>query len=129
MSKLVIEWPHFEKDEQTCLRCAETGEEISSLVAETAALCADQGVEISFRETKLGEGEMAKSNSILLNGTPIEEVLAGARAAENHCRSCSELTGRETYCRTMEYEGETYRAIPGSLVRKAACAVADCCPG
>ena len=127
MNNLVIEWPHFEKDEQTCLRCAETGKEIGVVVEEIAESCELKGVHIEFKETKLGEEDTPKSNSILFNGTPIEEVLPNAQASTNHCGSCSELTGKETYCRTVEYDGETYASIPGSLIRKAACAVAKCC--
>ena len=127
MSNLLIEWPHFEKDEKTCLRCAETGKEISAVVEEIAESCAPKGIHIEFNETKLGEEDTDKSNSILFNGTPIEEVLPNARASNNHCGSCSELTGKETYCRTVEYDGEIYAAIPGSLIRKAACSVAKCC--
>ncbi|MCG8366098.1 MAG: DUF2703 domain-containing protein [Pseudanabaenales cyanobacterium] len=127
MKKLMIEWPHLEKDKQTCLRCAETGKEISVVVEEIVESCAPTGVHDEFKETKLGEEDISKSNSILFNGAPIEEVLPNAWASTNHCGSCSKLTGKETYCRTVEYDGETYAAIPGSLIRKAACSVAKCC--
>ncbi len=127
MDNLLIEWPHLEKEEQTCLRCAETGEAIGVVVAEMAESCAAKGVRIEFKETKLGEEDISKSNSILINGTPIEELLPDAQASTNDCGSCSELTGKETQCRTVEYDGETYATIPGSLIRKAACSVAQCC--
>jgi len=127
MNNLVIEWQHLEKDGQTCLRCAETGKEIGVIVEEIAESCAPKGVHIEFKETKLGEEDIPKSNSILFNGTPIEEVLPNMQVSSNYCGSCSKLVGKETYCRTVEYEGETFAAIPGSLIRKAACSVAKCC--
>gem|GEM_PF-6139621 len=40
--------------------------------------------------------------------------------SENHCPSCSSLTGRETSCKTVERAGEVSEAIPESLIRKAA---------
>ena len=127
MKNLVIEWQHLEKDGQTCLRCAETGKEIDVVVKDIAKSCAPKGVHIEFKETKLGEQDIPKSNSILFNGIPIEEVLPNMQVSTNHCGSCSELTGKETYCRTIEHDGETYNTIPGSLIRKAVCSVTQCC--
>lgn len=127
MDNLVIEWQHLEKDGQTCLRCAETGKEIGVVVEEIAVSCAPKGVHIEFKETKLGDEDISKSNSILFNGIPIEEVLPNMQVSSNYCGSCSELTGKETYCRTVEYDGETFAAIPSSLIRKAVCSVTQCC--
>ena len=127
MSNLLIEWSHFEKDKQTCLRCAETGREIDDVIDEMLKLCAPKGIQIKFKETKLGEEDTSKSNSILFNGTPIEEVLPNAQTSTNYCGSCSELTGKETYCRTVKYHDEVYATIPGSLIREAICSVVQCC--
>ena len=97
------------------------------VVEEIAESCAPKAVNIEFKETKLGEEDVSRSNSILFDGTPIEEVLPNAQVSSNHCGSCSELTGTETYCRTIEHDGETYATIPGSMIREAACSVAKCC--
>lgn len=127
MNSLVIEWLHLEKEGQTCLRCAETGKEIGAIVEEIAESCALKGVRIEFKETKLGEEDIQKSNSILFNGIPIEEVLPNTQVSSNYCDSCSKLVGNKTYCRTVDYEGENCATIHGSMIRKAVCSVAKCC--
>lgn len=131
MNKLTIEWRHLdiEKDgvASTCARCADTGEELANVVESLARECGAKGVKISFKETKLAPSKVAQSNLVLFNGAPIEEVLPGAFAAKNECRSCCELIGEQTDCRTVEYGGKTYETIPAELIRQAACAVARCC--
>ena len=119
MEELSIEWKHYEKEGVTCLRCSATGITLAQVVAQLQQELAPQGVTIRFTETKLTEGEIPSSNLILLNGTPMEELLAGAEASENLCASCGCLTDRETFCRTIEFEGKSYEEIPEGLIRKA----------
>jgi len=52
-------------------------------------------------------------------GKPLEYIFSGVRVAENYCSSCSCLTGSETYCRTIQYNGKTYEEIPEEIIRKA----------
>ncbi len=119
MKELTIEWRHYDKEGATCLRCSATGKTLQEVVAELQREVAPQGVQISFTETKLTEGEISQSNVILLNGTPLEELLTGAKASENLCTSCACLVGRETSCRTVEYQGKIYEEIPEKLIREA----------
>lgn len=120
MKTLEIEWRHFDKSGQTCDRCAATGSSVSKIVAELSTELAEKGVSVTFTETLLPEELMAQSNMLLLNGIPLESLLDNAATDENHCESCSCLTGSETSCRTVEYEGKTYEEIPGELIRMAA---------
>jgi hypothetical protein len=131
MKKLTIEWLHLDVETDgeatTCVRCAGTGEALADVVEALAHECRPTAVEISFKETKLAPSEVSRSNLVLVNGVPIEDVLPGASSSQNACQSCCELIGRETDCRTVEYGGETYETIPAALIRQAACAVAGCC--
>jgi hypothetical protein len=119
MRELVIEWRHYDKEGATCDRCSTTGTSVKEVVAGITGELAGKGITVTFSEIKLPEELMAESNLILLNGVPLEEIL-GAAADENHCPSCSCLTGSDTSCRTVEYEGESYEEIPVALIRKAA---------
>lgn len=119
MKELIIEWRHFEKEGATCLRCSKTGKTLEQLVAELRDELAAKGIRLTFTEKRLAEGELPQSNMILFNGIPLEELLAGLEVSENLCASCACLTDRETYCRTVEYEGKTYEEIPEELIRKA----------
>lgn len=127
MNTLTIEWKHFDKKGNTCLRCTDTGEALNVVVAKLAGECRPCGWEILFTETKLTEKELPLSNSIFFNGRAIEDVLPKAVASQNHCSSCCELTNSSTSCRTVEFAGTLYEAIPAALIRQAACIIAQCC--
>jgi len=126
MKTLTIEWKHFAQNGETCCRCCTTGETLIQVVAEMRNACSSQGIDINFMETVLGPERISESNTILFNGVPLEEVLDGATISKDYCGSCSELAGRESYCRTVERNGETYQEIPASLIREAACKAIDC---
>ncbi len=120
MKELNIEWMHFETGRETCLRCSETGKTLDHVITCLKHELKYKGVEVTFRETLLPESQMAHSNEILFNNVPLEEILDEATSSENYCSSCTCLTGRETWCRTIEHEGKTYEEIPEELIRKAA---------
>lgn len=119
MKELDIEWRHYSKDGATCLRCSGTGTNLAGAVATLANDLARHGVRVSYRETLLPERDMPRSNLILFNGIPLEQVLEGT-ASESGCDSCSCLTGKQTVCRTVQLEGTTYEEIPEDLIRRAA---------
>lgn len=120
MKELVIEWRHYDKQGATCDRCSATGSSVSEVVSELTTELAEKGIVVRFVETPLPEELVAQSNLILFNGAPLEALLDEAAAGENSCPSCSCLTGSETSCRTVQYEGKTYEEISGELIRKAA---------
>lgn len=127
MKNVVIEWLHLEVGGATCQRCGDTGVELSRAVERLRAECAPRGVEIIFRETLLDPRQIAKSNTILINGTPLEQILPQAEAGASCCTSCGDLTGRDEECRTLVHLGQTYETIPQDLIRQAVCKVAGCC--
>ncbi|MBT1075332.1 DUF2703 domain-containing protein [Geobacter grbiciae] len=120
MKDLTIEWRHYDKEGATCIRCSATGQSLEGVIAGLRDELSPQGVRIVFTETRLTEERISESNLILLNGIPLEELLAEAQASENTCQSCSCLTGAETSCRTIEFEGKTHEEIPADLIRAAA---------
>jgi hypothetical protein len=120
MEELVVEWKHLESEGKTCDRCCDTGQAVAETVAALKDELAKEGVGVTLRETKLGPDRVSESNEILLNGVLLEDLLPGARASENACCSCSELLQLETSCRTVEFGGSTFEAIPAELIRRAA---------
>lgn len=120
MKELAIEWRHYDKAGATCDRCAATGSSVREVVPILANELAAMGISVTFTETPLPEELMTQSNMILLNGVPLEAILDNAEAGETPCPSCSCLTGSETSCRTVEYEGKIYEEIPGDVIRTAA---------
>jgi hypothetical protein len=77
-----------------------------------------QGITIRIRETPLTAERIDESNAILINGIPIEAILAGM-VRETSCPSCSTLTGKSNCCRAVEVDGTEYELIPASQIRRA----------
>lgn len=123
--ELAIEWWHYDKEGATCDRCAATGTSVREVVAEFAREFEPRGVTVKLKEISLPQEQMAQSNMILFNGVALEDLLDEATADESHCSSCSCLTGTDTSCRTVEYQGKTFEEIPVHLIRKAACKALD----
>ena len=122
MAHLQIEWRHLNERASTCSRCAATGQAIDQVIDGLRDELAPQGVEIIFTETPLTGEQITDSNLLLFNGTPLDELMTGALAQQNYCGSCSQLTQVETYCRTVEHDGQVYEEIPEALIRQAALA-------
>lgn len=119
MKSLVIEWRHFDKAGDTCDRCSSTGTTLSEVITELSDALEADGIALTFTETLLPEEKMAQSNLILINGIPLDSLLDDATSSENSCQSCSCLTGKETFCRTVEHQGNVYEEIPAELIRQA----------
>ncbi len=119
MKTLEIEWRHLEMDGGTCLRCSRTGKSLWQVIGKLKEELESRDVELSFTETTLPEEKLPQSNLVLINGRPLEDILAGAEAGENYCSSCSCLTGREACCRTIHRDGKTYEEIPEEILREA----------
>lgn len=113
MKHLIIEWKHYDKEGETCTRCNNTGENIQLAIKELP-----KNVKVEYVETKLEAKDMAESNSIVINGKMIEDIL-GTAASQNHCSSCSCLSGEDTDCRTIEYKGNSLESIPKEIILAA----------
>lgn len=127
MQNITIEWLHLDVEGETCQRCGDTGNELNQVVERLRAECAPRGVNIIFRETKLDADHIAQSNTILINGVPLESILPQTLASASCCTSCGDLTGRTERCRTIVQLGQEYETIPQALIRQAVCQVARCC--
>jgi len=127
MNQLTIEWQHLMQAGDTCTRCRDTGETLHESIERLNRACRARGWEIRLVESALDPEAVAESNRIFLNGVPLEAYLPGAQDGSSHCRSCSDIIGTPTQCRTLEWSGQRHAAIPGSAIRQAVCRAAGCC--
>lgn len=127
MQTVIIEWMHLDKNGQTCECCSNTGFEIQQIIKRLNNECLSRQVNIILKETKLTEADMDKSNLILINNIPIENILPNTAVSESSCCSCSDLTGNNEVCRTIVQFSEVYETIPQRMIRDAICKVANCC--
>lgn len=119
MKTLKIEWRHLDVEGETCNRCYDTGENLNQEVKRLNRMLQPVGIEVEWFETKLDHTRIPESNTILFNGVPIEDIL-NIQLSENYCESCTSLLGKETYCRTVVYEGNKYEDVPAKAIREAA---------
>ena len=61
------------------------------------------GWKIVVEDVKLSEDQIEKSNLCEINGIPIEEII-DLKINMNACASCSDLTGKEEFCRSVTYK-------------------------
>ena len=73
------------------------------------------GWKIFVEDKKLSEDKIEKSNLCEINGIPIEKII-DLKINMNACASCSDLTGKAEFCRSVIYKGEIYDAIPYSAI-------------
>jgi hypothetical protein len=132
-STITIEWKHIGEDVgSTCERCGETGLAVVRAVEEIRPALEKEGIAVRIVETVLPDEAIAESNSILVNGTPLEELIEGMTVTATPCASCACITGGDDVeCRAVEYEGELYEAIPPELILQVIRKLAEepCCPG
>lgn len=117
--RLEIEWKHFAVGDATCERCGKTGDTVRSVVDELRKDFGPAGIKINLTETILDKTRIAESNEILMNGVPLEDLLA-ASVVSTDCPSCVTLAGESTCCRAIEIDDVQYEDIPAELIRKAA---------
>lgn len=73
-------------------------------------------------DTKLDPSQVQQSNQMLFNGVPIEEII-NIEIRDNYCGSCSDLIGKDIYCRTVIFAGNTYEDVPAKAICEAALVV------
>jgi hypothetical protein len=100
---------------------------LRKVVRELNAGCGAKRARFHLKTTRLPATRVAESNSILIDGRPLEQIVPGVTVAEMECNSCGELTGQPTQCRAVTVDGHTHEAVPAELIRSAICRVANCC--
>ena len=118
MEELNIEWMHYDKEGETCIRCNSTGDNIKAALEVVSTDDTYKNIKINYKETILEASEMPDSNTVIINGQKLEDIL-NAKASENYCHSCSCLKGSGTNCRTIELNDESYESLPKEMILEA----------
>jgi len=118
MKKLRIEFRYV--DRKTCSRCRTTDKNAGKTVQGLRKALEEAGVAVDFKTTKLPVSKLAQSNSILINGKDVEEIINGKKNVRSSaCRGCSEIMESPCECRTYVYRGRKYSYIPNMMIREA----------
>lgn len=119
MKKITVEWKYYAKDGKTCTRCTSTGKNLHSVLERLRKELLLKNIDLELKETVLPKSKIPESNSILIDGIPIEQILPNTVKGESECCSCGDLCGSPTDCRTVNQNGIVYEEIPTSLIKKA----------
>lgn len=118
MTTLKIEWRHLDVDDETCDRCYDTGENLFHEVKRLNKVLVTKNISIKLIDTKLSAHDVLQSNTLLINDVPIENII-DVKVSTNYCKSCSSIIGKDSYCRTVIYDGNEYEDIPAKAIRQA----------
>jgi len=116
--KLRIEFRYVDRD--TCSRCRTTDKNVEMTVRGLRKALRESDIAVDFKTKKLPVSKLAQSNSILINGKDVEELVNGKRTALfSACRGCSEIIESPCECRTYVYRGKKHSYIPQAMIREA----------
>lgn len=116
---LLIVWQRLVNPQgRTCPRCHDTGEAVHRAVAQLTAALEPLGVRPELQVLEIDEAAFMKvpllSNRVLMAGKPIEYWLGGETGQSRCCAECGDHD-----CRTLEVDGQSYDAIPETLLVRA----------
>ena len=107
-------------DLDVCDPCKGTGDNLNQALVEAELALKYAGAEVSVRKTHVESFEQAESlnfyssPTIRINGGDIQFDIY-----ENHCQSCSDISGTETNCRIWQYRGQQYSEPPKEMIVEA----------
>jgi hypothetical protein len=116
---LVIETTVLRVAGETCDRCSDTVETVRQAARDLQDALLERNVRVRLIEHAASPDRVDASNTVLINGRPVEEWL-GATRVSTDCPSCSELLGRNTCCGAIEHEGSVHESYTVEQIRDAA---------
>ncbi len=116
MKTITIDCYCYEKDGRSCVRCGESHRTVESAVGKIAGSFRELGISVDIRRLNVDQGDMDRSNSVCINGKDIMTVMEERTEIFSYCKSCTELNGKPTECRTFIYKNKAYESIPEEMV-------------
>ena len=119
MKTHTVEWKHLDRNGRTCDRCHDTGANLRAVVRQLNTSLRSRRVRFRVKETLLQPDRLEESNSIIVDGQPLETLLPATRVTTTECGSCGELLGQATDCRAVTKDGKTHETIPPDMIQDA----------
>ena len=124
LKTLKIEWHRLMDGGQTCPRCGATEKEVDKASRSLEQSLAPLGIKVVLQKTELTQTaflrDPSRSNSVFLNGFPLEQWLGLKVGKSLCCGPCG-----DTECRTLEAGEQVYETIPADLIIQAGLRVAS----
>ena len=113
---IIIEWYCYEKNGRSCDRCNESRRAIQRAVERVSISLQERGFGVELREHKLDDDRIDQSNMVIINGHDLVSLLKEREGIFSYCRSCTEITGKPSECRTFIYRSRAYEGVPEDMV-------------
>ena len=119
MKNLKIRWQRLVDEQgETCDRCGVTEESVKEALQMLSRSLKELGIDVILEQSKIDfyrfKEAPLESNRIWIADKPLEEWLEGIISASQCGTACG-----DSFCRTLEVDGESYEAIPPELIVKA----------
>lgn len=128
MKTHTVEWKHLDQNGRTCDRCSGTGTNVRAVIRKLNTSLRSRRVRFRLKETLLKPDRLAESNSIIVDGQPLETILPATGVTTTECGSCGELLGQATDCRAVTRDGKIHETIPPQIIHDALRKVVDAIP-
>ena len=115
-----IELEFLYLDLDVCSPCRSTESNIEEALSQVSGVLESTGAEVAVKKTHVQSLEQAVELGFLTSPT----VRVGGRDLqldfkENHCATCSQVSGTATDCRVWLYQGREYSAPPKAMIVEA----------
>jgi Domain of unknown function (DUF2703) len=121
---LLIVWKRLISGGETCPRCGSTQAAIERAVATLTEVLRPLNIEPTLETIALDQATFdeapTESNRIWIAGRPLESWVGAHVSASQCCSVCG-----NNNCRTLQVDGESYEAVPETLIVKAGLAAAS----
>ena len=114
---LLIEWKHAPGSKETCIRSTDTARTLLQIIDKIRPLLEQDGITVQLDRLDLA-GEDTQ-DIVLLNGIPLETLIAMAGSGQTYCRSTKCMQVSENYPRFVATSEGVCMEAPEILFRKA----------
>jgi hypothetical protein len=114
---LLIEWMHAPGNAETCIRSTDTGNTLQQIIDEIRPLLDRDGISVQLNRRVLPREH--PGDIVLLNGIPLETLIAMAGSGQTYCRSTKCMQVQEEYPRFVATNEGICMEAPEILFRKA----------
>lgn len=116
---VIIEATVLRVEGETCDRCSGTIDAARVAARELEAELVPLNVPVTLIEHASASDRIADSNTVLVNGRPVESWI-GAQRVSTDCPSCGDLLGESTCCSAITVDDELHESYSVDQIREAA---------
>jgi len=119
MKKITVEWFRCCKEGQTCSRRENNSRVIHKIMAIMKPALMNMKIDLEMKEVMLADDRLNLSNTVMINGRSVEEILGEEEPEKTSCPLCSGPAGKDAYCRTFVFRGSIVDSLCEEMLQEA----------